>query len=87
MADRLAREYKSKLPLIAEYIVKNIEFIETYGDISKEDFMVMLNNMTIPWIFLKENNSGTVAYCDSDYVIEFAFIGDFEEFSDFSIDI
>ena len=86
IAARLAGEYKLKLPLIAEYIVKNNEFIETYGEISKEDFMIMLDNMTIPWIFLKENNSGTIAYCDSDYVIEFAFKGDFDEFGDFSID-
>ena len=42
--------------------------------------------MTIPWVFLKDNNFGTIAYADSDYVIEFSFIGDFEKFSDLSID-
>ena len=46
----------------------------------------MLKEMTIPWIFLEENASGTIAYCDPDYVIEFAFSGDFESFCDFHID-
>ena len=69
VAKRLAKEYKEKLPLIADYIIKNSEFIKTYGIISKEIFLVMLEKMTIPWIFLKENNSGTIAYSDSDYVI------------------
>lgn len=86
VAERLARKYKSKLPFIAEYIVKNNQFIETYGEVSKEEFMTILDNMTIPWIFLKDNNCGTIAYGDFDYVIEFAFYGDYEEFSDFSID-
>ena len=36
--------------------------------------------------FLKDGNSGTIAYCDSDYVIELSFTGDFEKFSDLSID-
>ena len=80
VAKRLAKEYKEKLPLIADYIIK------TYGIISKEIFLVMLEKMTIPWIFLKENNSGTIAYSDSDYVIELSFTGDFEKFGDFSID-
>lgn len=86
VAKRLAKEYKEKLPLIADYIIKNSEFIKTYGIISKEIFLVMLEKMTIPWIFLKENNSGTIAYSDSDYVIELSFTGDFEKFGDFSID-
>ena len=85
-AERLAQKYKSRLPFIAEYVVGNKEFIETYGGMSQEEFLIMLEEMTIPWIFLKENNSGTIAYCDSEYVIEFCFRGDFEMFSDFSID-
>lgn len=85
VAERLAKKYKTRLPFIAEYIVGNKEFLETYGVMSKEDFLIMLEEMTIPWIFLKENNSGTIAYCDSEYVIEFCFHGDFEEFNDFSI--
>ena len=86
VANILAREYKSKLPSIAEYIVNNNQFTETYGGISKEELLQMLKKMTIPWIFLKDGNSGTIAYCDSDYVIEFSFTGDFEKFSDLSID-
>lgn len=86
IAERLAKKYKTRLPFIAEYVVGNKEFFEAYGVMSKEDFLIMLEEMTIPWIFLKDNNSGTIAYCDSEYVIEFGFYGDFEEFSDFSID-
>ena len=85
-ANRLAEIYESKLPLIAEYIVSNSEFPKVYGEMSKEELLESLNKMTIPWIFLKDNNSGTIAYADSDYVIEFSFIGDFERFSDLSID-
>ena len=48
VAKRLAKEYKEKLPLIADYIIKNSEFIKTYGIISKEIFLVMLEKMTIP---------------------------------------
>lgn len=86
VAEGLAERYKAKLPSIAEYIVGNEEFIETYGEISKEEFLIMLEEMTIPWIFLKENNAGTIAYGDCDYVIEFSFVGDFEKFDEFSID-
>ena len=86
VAERLAKKYKTRLPFIVEYIIGNKEFLETYGVMSKEDFMIRLEEMTIPWIFLGENNSGTIAYGDSGYVIEFCFRGDFEEFSDFSID-
>lgn len=86
MANRLATIYESKLPLIAEYIVSNSEFNNVYGEMSKEELLELLKKMTIPWIFLKDNNSGTIAYADSDYVIEFSFIGDFEKFSDLSID-
>ena len=85
-ANRLAEIYESKLPLIAEYIVSNSEFLKVYGEMSKEELLESLKKMTIPWIFLKDNNSGTIAYADSDYVIEFSFIGDFERFSDLSID-
>ena len=85
-ANRLAKIYESKLPLIAEYIVSNNEFLKVYGEMSKEELLESLKKMTIPWIFLKDNNSGTIAYADSDYVIEFSFIGDFERFSDLSID-
>lgn len=86
IAENLAQKYKTRLPFIAEYIVGNKEFLETYGVMSKDDFLIMLEEMTIPWIFLKENNCGTIAYCDSEYVIELCFRGDFEEFSDLSID-
>ena len=86
VANRLAREYESRLPSIAEYIVSNDKFLETYGEISREELLQMLQEMTIPWIFLKDGNSGTIAYCDSNYVIEFSFTGDFENFSDLSID-
>lgn len=85
IAERLAKNYKTRLPFIVEYIIGNTEFLETYGVMSKEDFMIKLDEMTIPWIFLKEDYSGTIAYCDSEYVIELCFRGDFEEFSDFSI--
>ena len=85
-ANRLAKIYESKLPSIAEYIVSNSEFLKVYGEMSKEELLGSLKEMTIPWIFLKDNNSGTIAYADSDYVIEFAFIGDFDWFSDLSID-
>ena len=85
-ANRLAKIYESKLPLIAEYIVSNNEFLKVYGEMSKEELLESFKKMTIPWIFLKDNNSGTIAYADSDYVIEFSFIGDFERFSDLSID-
>lgn len=85
-ANRLAKVYESKLPLIAEYIVNNSEFLKVYGEMSKEDLLEILKKMTMPWIFIKDNNSGTIAYADSDYVIEFSFIGDFEKFSDLSID-
>lgn len=46
----------------------------------------MLKEMTIPWIFLHDTDCGTIAYCDADNVIEFAFSGNFEQFYDFSID-
>ena len=85
-AERLGKKYKDRLPFIAEYIVGNKEFLETYGAMSKEQFLMMLEEMTIPWIFLNESNSGTIAYCDSEYVIELCFRGDFEEFSGLSID-
>ena len=85
-ADRLAKIYESKLPLIAEYIVGNSEFVEVYGEMSKGELLELFEKMTIPWIFLKDDHSGTIAYADSDYVIEFSFIGDFEKFSDLSID-
>lgn len=85
IAERLAKKYKDRLPFIIEYIVESKEFIKTYGVMSKEDFLPLLKEMTIPWIFLKENNSGTIAYCDSEYVIEFCFHNDFEEFSDLEI--
>ena len=85
-ANRLAKIYESKLPLIAEFIVSNSEFINVYGEMSKEELFELLNKMTIPGVFFKDNNSGTIAYADSDYVIEFSFIGDFEKFSDLSID-
>lgn len=86
IAERLAKKYKTRLPFIVEYMIGNKEFLDTYGVMSKEDFMIRLEEMTIPWIFLGEDNSGTIAYGDSGYVIEFGFRGDFEEFSDFSID-
>lgn len=85
-ANRLAKEYESKLPLIAEYIVTNDKFLETYGEISRKKLLQMFQEMTIPWIFLKDGNSGTIAYCDSNYVIELSFTGDFEKFSNLSID-
>lgn len=85
-ANRLAEKYKRNLSAIAEYILNNEVFIETYGKKSEKELFEMLEEMTKPWIFLKDVNSGTIAYCDSDYVIEFSFWGDFEEFSDFSID-
>lgn len=86
IANGLAEKYESKLPLIAEYIVHHDEFIEVYGETSREELLEMMEEMTIPWIFLKDNNSGTIAYCDPDYVIEFSFEGEFEKFSDLSID-
>ena len=85
-ANRLAKKYESKLPSIAEYIVGNEKFLEIYGEISKEELLQMFQEMTNPWIFLQNDNSGTIAYCDPDYVIEFSFTGDFEKFSDLSID-
>lgn len=85
-ASQLEKEYENKLPSIAEYIVSNAEFQETYGKLSGEELLIMLKEMTIPWIFLKDNDCGTIAYCDADYVIEFAFSGNFEQFYDFSID-
>lgn len=85
-SNRLAEIYESKVPLIAEYIVSNSEFINVYGEMSKEGLLELLKKMTIPWVFFKDNNSGTIAYADSDYVIEFSFTGDFEKFSDLSID-
>lgn len=85
-ADRLAGIYKEKLPFIAEYIVKNTDFIEVYGRLSEEEFLCMLETMPIPWVFIREDDSGTIAYCDSDYVIELFFTGDFEKMSDLSID-
>lgn len=51
----------------------------------KYQLIKQLEEMTIPWIFLKENNSETMAYCDSEYVIAFCFRGDFEESNNFSI--
>lgn len=85
-ADKLAEKYKRNLSTIAEYILNQEVFIETYGKKSEKELFEMLEEMTIPWIFLKDANSRTIAYCDSNYVIEFSFLGDFEEFSDFSID-
>lgn len=84
-ANRLAEEYENRLPSIAEYIASNIELKKLYGELTKEEFLKMLEEMTIPWIFLKDNNCGTIAYCDEDYVIEFAFSGNFEQFYDLSI--
>ena len=84
-ASRLVKIYESELLLIAEYIVSNSEFINVYGKMSKEE-LLEYKKMSISWVFLKDNNFGTIAYADSDYVIEFSFIGDFEKFSDLSID-
>ncbi len=85
-ASQLEKEYENRLPSIAEYIVSNTEFQEIYGELSREEFLEMLKEMTIPWIFLHDTDCGTIAYCDADNVIEFAFSGNFERFYDFSID-
>lgn len=85
-ASQLEKEYGNRLPSIAEYIVSNAEFQEIYGELSGEEFLEMLEEMTIPWVFLKDNDRRTIAYCDADYVIEVAFSGNFEQFCDISID-
>ncbi|MBD5085435.1 MAG: hypothetical protein HDT33_10400 [Clostridiales bacterium] len=85
-ANRLARKYRDRLPFLAEFVVKSDEFLETYGVLSADEFMALLKEMTIPWVFLHSGHHGTIAYCDSDYVIEFAFTGDFETFDDLSVD-
>ena len=38
-ASRLVKIYESELPLIAEYIVSNSEFINVYGKMSKEELL------------------------------------------------
>lgn len=87
IAKRLSEKYNNALPVIASYISNNEEFIETYGRMSDEDVLEMLEDeeMTIPWIFIKGVTNGTIAYCDEDYVIEFCFYGYFERFEDLEI--
>lgn len=84
-ADKLAENYKECKELIAEYICSNTEFIETYGKLSVEEVLVLLEEMTMPWIFLNEHNMATIAYADCDYVIQFDFSGIFEAFCNFGI--
>ncbi len=85
-AAKLARVYESRLSLIAQYIVSNAVFQEVYGTLTTKECLKLLETMTIPWIFLKDTGCHTIAYCDTDYVIEFVFSGNFEHFRDLSID-
>ena len=84
---RIIKEaYTGAIEAIAQYICAEKEFIECYGRYSpKKTMKILKNNMTIPWIFLKKNSIGTIAYCDEDYVIEFEFEGCFTNFKKFQI--
>lgn len=84
--EMLKEQYEQNLNSIAEYICKEREFKEVYGRYSAKQTLKMLKcNMTIPWIFIKGSNMGTIAWCDENYVMEFEFEDCFQNFKEFQI--
>ena len=84
--EMLKEQYEQNLNAIAEYICKEREFKEVFGRYSAKRTLKMLKcDMTIPWIFIKDSNMGTIAWCDENYVIEFAFDNCFQNCKEFLI--
>lgn len=86
VAARLAEIYEKSLPAIAGYVVGSSEFLDVYGEMTKEELLNLFRQIPNPWIFLQSNGSGTIAFCTPDYVIELAFAGDFKQFESLHID-
>jgi len=88
-AKKIAECYKSKLPKIVDFILKNDDFKSFYGEynLSEETIFKKLNR---PTIRILNENSGVVTYTehlfDNAHIISFEFIGLFEKLAYLSID-
>ena len=88
-AKKIAECYKSKLPIIVNFIINNDNFKSFYREYnSNEEFIV--EKLNKPTIRILNENSGVVTYAehlfDDTHIISFEFIGLFEKLAYLSID-
>lgn len=86
-AKKIIKAYPNNVKRICEYMIKDINFISFYPNITLD---MLISSLKKPQIRIMDSNSGVLSYCnhtlDNEHIISLEFKGLFEELYYLSID-